>query len=476
MSELTVEQIKKMREEYLLPSTMTYFERPVNIVRGQMQYVYDDQGKKYLDGFSAVVTISVGHCHPEVTQRIQKQVSELQHMTTLYYHPNIVKYAKKMADMASPNGPGRSGAAGGGSDLKVSFFTNSGSEANELAAMLAKNHTHQQEFIALRHSFHGRTLMAMTLTGQSIWRHSMPYVFGVTHAPAAYCYRCPLKLKYPSCGVACATQVEDIIKYNTSGKIAGFFGEPIAGFGGVIHPPKEYFPIVHGIVKKYGGVYISDEVQTGFGRTGKHFFGISHWGVKPDIVTMAKGIGNGVPLGGIITTRAIAESMRGKVHFNTYGGNPVSMAAGLGVLEVIERHNMIENSHTVGTHIKSGLQRLMNRHPLIGDVRGLGLMLGVELVKDRKTKEVAPKETLRLMELCKDRGLLIGKGGMAGNVVRIKPPMCITRRDADFIVDVMDESLSALEKESHRQWNGSAARKSPNGRGVRARKARAVRR
>lgn len=452
MSELTVDQIRKMREEYLLPSTMTYFEKPVNIVRGQMQYVYDDQGRKYLDAFSAVVTISVGHCHPEIVPVIQRQVAELQHMTTLYYHPTIVRYAKKMADMAgggdqreSPGYP-PGGRVGGG--LKVSFFTNAGCEANELAAMLAKNYTGRQEFIALRHSFHGRTLMAMTLTGQSSWRHSMPYVFGVTHAPAAYCYRCPLKLKYPSCGMACAEQVEDIIKYNTSGKIAGFIGEPIAGFGGVIHPPKEYFPIVHGIVKKYGGVYISDEVQTGFGRTGKHFFGISHWGVKPDIVTMAKGIGNGVPLGGILTTRDIAESMRGKVHFNTYGGNPVSMAGGLAVLEVIERHRMIENADAVGTYLKSRLVRLMNRHPLIGDVRGLGLMLGVELVKNRKTKEIAPKETLRLMELCKDRGLLIGKGGMAGNVVRIKPPMCISRKDADFIADVLDESIGALEKES----------------------------
>ncbi len=442
MSDLTVDQIKKMREEYLLPSTMTYFEKPLNIVRGQMQYVYDDTGRKYLDGFSAVVTISVGHCHPEIVPKIQRQVAELQHMTTLYYHPTIVKYAKKMAEMAGGDRPGKP------ANLRVSFFTNSGCEANELAAMLAKNHTKQQEFIALRHSFHGRTLMAMTLTGQSSWRHSMPYVFGVTHAPAAYCYRCPLKLKYPSCGVACASQVEDIIKYNTSGHIAGFFGEPIAGFGGVIHPPKEYFPIVHSIVKKHGGVYISDEVQTGFGRTGKHFFGISHWGVKPDIVTMAKGIGNGLPLGGILTTRAIADSMRGKVHFNTYGGNPVSMAGGLAVLDVIERHRMIENADTVGSFLKARLSKLMNRHPLIGDVRGLGLMLGVELVKDRKTKEVAPKETLRLMELCKDRGLLIGKGGMAGNVVRIKPPMCINRKDADFIADVLDESLGALEKET----------------------------
>lgn len=468
MSDLTAEQIKRLREEYLLPSTMTYFERPLNIVRGQMQYVYDDQGRKYLDAFSAVVTISVGHCHPEIVPKMQKQVAELQHMTTLYYHPTIVQYAKKLADMAGGDRDvsrprsrtaGRPVTQGGDGDLKVSFFTNSGCEANELAAMLAKNYTHQQEFIALRHSFHGRTLMAMTMTGQSLWRHSMPYVFGVTHAPAAYCYRCPLRMKYPSCGMACAHQVEDIIKYNTSGKIAGFIGEPISGFGGVIHPPKEYFPIVYDIVRKYGGVCIADEVQTGFGRTGKHFFGITHWGVKADIVTMAKGIGNGVPLGGIITTRPIAESMRGKVHFNTYGGNPVSMAAGLGVLEVIERHRMIETTEKVGGYLKNRLQKLMNRHPMIGEVRGLGLMLGAEMVKDRKTKEPASKETLRLMDVCKDRGLLIGKGGMSGNVVRIKPPMCITQKDADFIVDVLDESIGVIEKESRTTGRRAGIRK-----------------
>ncbi len=431
---LTVEEIKKIREEYLLPSTMTYLTKPLNIVRGEMQYVYDDSGEKYLDAFGAVVTISVGHCHPDIIPKVVKQVQTLQHMTTLYYHPVIALYAKKLADVM----PG---------DLKVSFFTNSGCEANELAALLAKNYTGNQEFIALRHSFHGRTLMAMTMTGQSLWRHSLPYVFGVSHAPAGYCYRCPYKLTYPNCDLVCAKQVEEIIKYGTSGHVAAFIAEPIQGFGGVICPPKEYFKIVFDIVHKYGGICISDEVQTGFGRTGDKMWGIEQWGCIPDIIAMAKGIGNGVPLGGVTTTREIAEAMRGKVHFNTYGGNPVSMTQGLGVLEVIEKHNYAHNAKVMGEKLFAGFKELQEKHPTIGEVRGMGLMLGIEFVKDRKTKEPAAEEVLQLMDLCKDRGLLIGKGGMAGNVIRIKPPLCINSGDADSIVKTLDETIGILEKQ-----------------------------
>jgi len=434
---LTAKEIGELRAKHLLPSTMTYFTEPINIVRGEMQYVYDDTGKKYLDGFSAVVTISVGHCHPDIVPKIQAQVGTLQHMTTLYYHPTIALYAKKMAEVSKNANP----------ELQVSFFTNAGCEANELAALLAKNYTKNMEFVALRHSFHGRTLMAMSLTGQSVWRHSLPYVFGVYHAPAGYCYRCPFGMTYPACDMACAREIENVIKYSSSGKIAGFIAEPIQGFGGVIDPPKEYFKIAYDIVKKYGGVYISDEVQTGFGRTGDKFFGIEQWGVKPDIITMAKGIGNGAPLGGIIATTAIAESMRGKVHFNTYGGNPVSMTAGLAVLEVIEKYNYAHNAAVVGKYLKDKLLELAERHKIIGEVRGKGLMLGFELVKDRKTKEPAAKETLRVMDLAKDRGLLVGKGAMAGNVIRVKPPLCITKDDADFIYKVLDEVLGIVEKE-----------------------------
>ena len=428
---ISKEQIKQWREEYLLPSTMTYFDEPVNIIRGQMQYVYDDEGKKYLDAFGAVVTISIGHCHPDVIPDVVEQMQTLQHMTTLYYHPVIATYAKKMADVC----PG---------DLKVSFFTNSGCEANELAALLAKNFTSTHEFIALSHSFHGRTLMAMTLTGQSLWRHSLPYVYGVSHGQAAYCYRCPYKMSYPSCDMACARQIEEIIKYSTSGHIAGFLAEPIQGFGGVIDPPPEYFPIIYEIVKKYGGLFISDEVQTGFGRTGKKFFGIEQWGVQPDIITMAKGIGNGIPLGNVTTTTDIAESMRGKVHFNTYGGNPVSMMQGLKVLETIEKRNYAENAWEMGNLLVEGFNKLAKTHKMIGDIRGKGLMLGIELVTNRETREPASAMTLKIMEECKNRGLLLGKGAMAGNVIRIKPPLCIDENDVNFIITTLDEVLATM--------------------------------
>jgi len=426
------QQIAEWRQKYLLPSTMTYFKEPVNIVRGEMQYVYDEEGRKYLDGFSAVVTISVGHCHPDVVNDVAEQVKTLQHMSTLYFHPWLALYAKMMADVS----PG---------DLEVSFFTNSGCEANELAALLAKNYTGTHEFVALNHSFHGRTLMAMSMTGQSLWRHSLPYVFGVKHAPAGYCYRCPYGLTYPSCNVTCARQVEEIIKYSTSGKIAAFIGEPIQGFGGVVDPPKEYFPIIYDIVKKYGGIFIADEVQTGFGRTGRKFFGIEQWGVQPDAITMAKGIGNGVPLGGVITTRPIAESMRGKVHFNTYGGNPVSMLQGIKVLETIEKHKYAENAYVMGNQLIEGLNALKRKHEIIGEVRGKGLMLGVEMVRSRQTKEPANTETLEIMERARQRGLLLGKGAMAGNVIRIKPPLCINAGDVEFILKTLDEVLGTMK-------------------------------
>jgi alanine-glyoxylate transaminase/(R)-3-amino-2-methylpropionate-pyruvate transaminase len=429
--ELSVDEIAKMRAKYLLPSTMQYYRTPVNILRGEMQYVYDDKGRKYLDAFSAVVTISVGHCHPDVVARVKEQVGTIQHMTTLYYHPQIVRYARKMAESAHKANP----------DLEVSFFTNSGTEATELAALLAKNYTGTCEFVALRHSFHGRTLMSMTLTGQSLWRHSLPYVFGVYHAPAGYTYRKPKGMSDDEFSASCARELEDIIKYQTAGKIAAFIAEPIQGFGGVITPPKSYFPMMYDVVKKYGGLFIADEVQTGFGRTGDKFFGIEHWGVKPDIITMAKGIGNGVPLGGIITTRAVAESMRGKTHFSTYGGNPVSMVQGEAVIDAIRKYRYDRNAAVVGARIVKGIKGLMKKYKSIGEIRGMGLMLGVEMIKDQKTKEPAPALLLDMLEVAKDAGVLFGKGAMAQNVIRIKPPLCSSIEDADTIVEVFEHAL-----------------------------------
>ena len=429
--EMKTEEIMEGRAKNILPSTVTYYKKPVQIVKGEMQYLYDESGKKYLDGFAGVCTVSIGHCHPTWVKAIQSQIETLFHTTTIYLQPHLVKMAQRLVEKVKPANP----------DLEVCFFTNAGCEATELATIIAKNYTGRHEFIALRHSFHGRTQMAMNLTGQSVWRHSTPYAFGVYHAPQNYTYRRPDGMTPSQYAQSCVGEMKEIIKYSTMGKIAAFIGEPISGFGGTITPEPEFFPGVYEAVKAADGLYISDEVQTGVGRTGNKFLGIEHWGVKPDIVTMAKGIGNGYPLGAVITTREIAESMKNRIHFNTFGGSPVAMSAGLAVLDVLEREKLSENAHEVGSYLKGKLTALMDKHELIGDVRGMGLMLGIELVKDRKTKEPASAELLDVIEKAKDAGLLLGKGGMTGNTIRIKPPMCFTKENADFTVDVLDEAL-----------------------------------
>ncbi|MCC6494205.1 MAG: aspartate aminotransferase family protein [Pirellulales bacterium] len=427
------QEVLALRQQYLTPGLLTYYRDPLMIVEGQMQYVWDEQGKRYLDGFAGIVTISVGHCHPEVVKRVQEQAGKLQHATTIYLHPAAAQFAKKLAE----HFPGDSG-------LTVSYFTNSGSEANELAVLSAREFTGNQEVVSLRNCYHGGTQGTMALTAHSTWKFKSNPSVGVNNALAPYCYRCPYGLQYPGCGLKCAHDVENVIKYETCGEAACFIAEPIQGVGGAVTPPPGYFEIVYEIVRRAGGLCVADEVQTGFGRTGEHFWGFQNWGVTPDVVTMAKGIGNGAPLGACTTRPEIAAVMRKRVHFNTFGGNPISMTQGLATLEVIDRENIQQNAQAVGGRLKQRLQELQERRRLIGEVRGLGLMLGIELVRDRKTKEPASTETAEVLEKAKLRGLLLGKGGLFGNVIRLKPPLCVTQDDADFIVDCLDEALSEL--------------------------------
>lgn len=432
-SELSRDEVLALRRKYLPPAVFTYYQEPINIVRGKMQYLYDETGKQYLDALGGIVTISVGHCHPEVIAKTKAQIDKLQHATTIYLHPAMPLLAKKLAEkMPSPK-------------LKVTFFTNSGSETNDLAMTMARLFTGNLDILALRNSYHGASLATISTVGHSTWKYPVPSMSNVRHIAPGYCYRCPFKLTYPECDVQCARDAEEVIKYSTSGKVAALIAEPIQGVGGAVTPPPEYFRILYDIVKKYGGLYLSDEVQTGFGRTGEHYWGISNWGVTPDAITMAKGIGNGIPLSALTTRREVAEAMNGKIWFNTFGGNPVSMVQGLATLEVIDKAGTQENAKIVGGHLKQKLTELMAKRNMIGEVRGLGLMLGVELVKDRQTKEPATAETAALMERTKERGLLIGKGGFYGNVLRLKPPMCITRDDADFIVRTLDEVLADIK-------------------------------
>jgi 4-aminobutyrate aminotransferase-like enzyme len=332
------------------------------------------------------------------------------------------------------------------SELNLSYFTNSGSEANELAILMSREFTGRSEIISLRNGYHGGTQGTMALTAVGTWKFPSNPPTTVKNATPGYCYRCPYGLTYPTCDIRCARDIEPLIRYETSGNPACFIAEPIQGVGGTVTPPPEYFQIIYDIVRRHGGLCIADEVQTGFGRTGTHFWGFENWGVTPDLVTMAKGIGNGAPLGACVTRAEIAHTTTNRVHFNTFGGNPISMTQGLATLEVIDRENIQENARVVGGYLKDRLLDLQQRQPLVGDVRGMGLMLGVELVRDRESKEPATTETADLLEHCKERGLLLGKGGLYGNVLRIKPPMCLTKDDVDFLVECLAETLTALKR------------------------------
>jgi 4-aminobutyrate aminotransferase-like enzyme len=424
------EEVLRKHKEYLWPAVTNYYREPLVADHASMQYLWDIEGNKYLDFFGGIVTVGVGHCHPKVTSKIKAQVDILQHTSTLFPNEAIVLLAEKLAQIT----PG---------ELRKSFLTSSGTEANEAAILLARMVGLSYDIIALRHGYAGSSAMAKGVTGQAAWRKSGVIGLGVSHAINPYCYRCPLHLKYPGCGVACATDVENLIQTGTSGSIAAFIAEPIQGVGGFITPPPEYFKIVHRIVKDYGGLFISDEVQTGFGRTGKKWFGIEHWEVIPDIITCAKSMANGVPVGATITTSDLADKFQG-LTISTFGGNPVTSVAARAVIEVIEEENLRENTYIVGGYFREKLEILKEKYTLIGDVRGLGMMQAIELVRNPETKEPAPIETTELMERARANGLLIGKGGLYGNVIRMAPPMNISKADVDEGVRLLDRSLGEV--------------------------------
>jgi len=424
------EEVLRKHKEYLWPAITNYYQNPLVADRGQMQYLWDLEGRKYLDFFGGILTVSVGHANPKITGKIKAQVDRLQHTSTLYPNEAIVALAEKLAQIT----PGK---------LQKSFFSNSGTEANEAAILLARMATGSYDIVALRHAYSGSSQLAKAVTGQAPWRKAAVISVGIAHAINPYCYRCPLGLKYPDCGVACANDVENLIQTGTSGSIAAFIAEPIQGVGGFITPPPEYFKIVFKIVKKYGGLFIADEVQTGFGRTGKKWFGIEQWEVTPDIITCAKGMANGAPVGATITTSELAGSFIG-LTISTFGGNPVTAVAARATIEVIEEEKLLENSHTVGTYLRGKLDALKEKYPVIGDVRGMGLMQALELVKDRETKEPAPEATVQLMERARDNGLLIGKGGLYGNVIRLSPPLNIAKADVDEAIGLLDKSLAEV--------------------------------
>ncbi|HWP22650.1 MAG TPA: aspartate aminotransferase family protein [Candidatus Binatia bacterium] len=422
-------EIIEKQKKYLFSCVSTYYDEPLVVDRAKDQYVYDADGREFLDFFGGILTISVGHCNDKVTQAIDAQTHKLQHASTLYANEPQVRLAEKLAQIT----PGR---------LEKSFFTNSGTEANETAVLLAQLHTKCQDVITLRHAYSGRSYLALSLSAQSSWRLTPNVVPGVHPIANAYCYRCPFGLSYPSCDLQCAKDAEEAIQTVTSqGRVAAFLAEPIQGVGGFIVPPKEYFKEIVGIIRKYGGLFIADEVQTGWGRTGGKMFGIEHWGVDPDIMTFAKGMANGVPIGATIAAPEVADAMKGNT-ISTFGGNPVACTAAYATIEVIEEENLVENARLMGNRLREGLNALKEKYPVIGDVRGMGLMQGMELVGEKKAPDA--ESAKRVMELTKNNGLLVGKGGTYGNVLRVAPPLNVTQDQIDRALRALDRSFGQL--------------------------------
>src|SRR5947207_2588980 len=425
---MTKSEILLAQKEFLFPSIFHYYKEPLVVTRAKGQYVYDANDRQYLDFFGGIVTISVGHSNDRVNAKVHAQIDKLEHVSTVFATEPQVALAQKIASIA----PGK---------LRKSFFTNSGTEANETAILAARYFTKSNEIIALRHSYHGRSSLAMSLTGSGSWRLGGALQSGIVHAHNAYCYRCPFGLTYPSCEVKCAQDMEDLIRTSTSGRVAGFIGEPIQGVGGFITPPKEYFGIVAGIVRNHGGIFISDEVQTAWGRTGGKWFGIEQYGVTPDVITSAKGLGNGFPIGVTVAKPEVADAMKGAT-ISTVGGNPMAATAGKAVMDYIEEQNLRVNAAEVVAYLRNKLLELQEKHSLIGEVRGMGLMQGVELVQDRKTKAPATAETAQLMETTRENRIMVGKGGLYGNVLRISPPLNITKTDVDEFARLLDRSFA----------------------------------
>jgi alanine-glyoxylate transaminase / (R)-3-amino-2-methylpropionate-pyruvate transaminase len=425
--------VRQKHRDYLFPAVSNYYEEPIVLVEGKGHRLTDLDGRSYLDFFGGILTVSVGHANERVNAAVIAQVQRLGHVSTLYPTLPIVELAERLARLA----PG---------DLQKCFFLASGTEADETAVMMAQVATGHQELIALRHGYSGRSMLAQSLTANSTYRAVPSQVAAVRHAPSPYCYRCPLKLEPRTCGTACARDLEELIRTTTTGRIAGFLAEPIQGVGGFIVPPRDYFEIAVEIVRRHGGVFICDEVQTGFGRTGT-MWGCEQYGVQPDVMTMAKGIANGFPLGATICTPAIADSLE-KASISTFGGNPVSCAAANATIEQIVDERLADNAREMGGILREGLSALQRRHPrAIGDVRGMGLMQALELVVDETAGDRTPnpQATARLFEETRKRGLLIGKGGTYGNVVRIAPALTIGKAEIEEGLRILGESLAAME-------------------------------
>jgi 4-aminobutyrate aminotransferase-like enzyme len=420
--------IVRRHKASLFPNVANYYQEPLVPLKAKGTVVVGSDGREYLDFFAGILTVSVGHCHPAVTEKVVEQQRTFVHMSTLYPTEQQVLLAEKLAEIAPFK------------DAK-SFFTNSGTEADETAVVLAKVATGRRDLIALRHSYAGRGTLALNTMGQAPWRPVDSDLAGVKHAHAPYCYRCDFHLKYPECELACAPDVERLIQTETRGEIAAMLVEPILGVGGFITPPPEYFGIVSKIVRSHGGLMIADEVQTGLGRTGGKWWGSQQFpDFVPDIITSAKGLGNGQPIGATLAPGAIADRFR-TPSLSTFGGNPISAVAARATIGVIQEERLLFNAQMMGQRLRAGLDQLAHDFPAIGEVRGMGLMQGVELVKDRKSKEPDAQGTNRVLEAARKNGLLVGRGGLYANVLRLGPPLVVDAAEVDRALQGLSVSL-----------------------------------
>ncbi len=420
------QSIVEAKRQYIMPCLGHFYKNPPQFVKGSMQYLFDAEGKKYLDCYAGVSVINCGHCNPTIVERMIDQMRELQHVCNIYLTENFVRLAERLARVT----PGR---------LQKSFFCSTGTEANEGALLLATLYTKSSEFLALESGLHGRTKLTMSLTGIGMWRTDPTPVGGINFVPNPYCYRCPLGKKYPECDLECANRIERVIKSSTSGRPAALIAESIQGNAGIVVPPRGWFGRVKEILSKYGALLIVDEVQTGFARSGK-MFAIENFDVEPDIMSVAKALGNGQPISAFISTAEIADVYT-RPGASTLGGNPVSSTAGLAVLDYIEEHDLCGAARERGDQLKSGLKNLQTKHAIIGDVRGLGLMVGAEFV--RSDGSPAAEELDAVIEELKDRGFIVGKNGVGRNVMAFQPPLVISERDIDDVLNAIDLILTA---------------------------------
>lgn len=424
------DEIIALRDQYYAASQKAFvpYQKPLILKRGEMQYVWDELDNKLIDLLGMNLCISVGHAHPKVVEAVTEQVGQLTHCTTMFYHPIPAHFAQELAETMPK-----------GHDWVV-HFTNSGTEAIDLAMMMARVKTGNQDLIALRNSYHGATYGAQGVTGVRNFRHNVAQLPNIAFAAQP----CQYRGIFGSGTQPYLDDLDKTIDFATSGDLAGMLIETVQGYGGIIEMPDGYIKGAFERVRAAGGLAIIDEVQSGFGKTGKSMWGFEAHDVVPDIMVIAKGMGNGIPIGAVVAKREVAEAMEGKFLFHTYGANPAACAAGRAVLQIIKEDNLVENARTVGARLHDGLVALKAKYDVIGDVRGTGFMQAIELVKDQATKEPAPDETAFVFERTRAHGLVVSKSGNNKNVLRMVPPLCLSMADIDPVLEALDKSFADL--------------------------------